>query len=149
MACSPITRPASPSAWAPVDRLRRRSWDALVILGIAAAATLFTQCGDGIDARRATLCRRAIPTLVPAEAVIKLLRIGGGPSHDSIRVDYRLSGHPEAATKARWVICGFGPGSKLVSVTTEAGPLTGASVYMLERYFLDTPEAEASDPGAQ
>lgn len=117
------------------------------MLGVATAAFLLAQCGSGVDSRRATLCRRTVPALVPSDATINLLRVGRGPSDDSIRVDYRLSGRPEAATKARWVICGFGPGANLVSAMTENGPLTGASVYMLKRYFLDTPEAEASDPG--
>ncbi len=119
------------------------------MLGVAAMASFLAQCGSGVDARRAALCRRAVPALVPPDSKINLLRVGSGPAEDSIRVDYRLSGRPEAATKARWVICGFGPGANLVSVTTEDGPVTGASVYLLKRYFLDTPEAEASDPAAR
>lgn len=115
--------------------------------GIALLIAAPAGCGTGLDTARATTCRRALPALVPPDATVEILRIGGGPAADSVRVDYRLTGRPEAAAKARWIVCGFRPGEGLASVDTESGPVSGASVYLLRRYYLDTPEAAAADPG--
>ena len=121
---------------------RTRGVLAAGVLGLLALAA----CGGSVYARRAMLCRRAVPALVPPDATVNLLRVAAGSSPDTIRVDYRLAGRPEAA-KARWVVCGFGPGASLASVATESGALSGAAVYLLKRYYLDTPEAAAADPG--
>lgn len=110
-------------------------------------ALLPTACGSGVDARRATICRRALPAIAPHDAAIHVLRIGFGPGGDSVRVDYGLSGRPEVASRARWLVCGFGPGANLISILTERGPLGEASLYLLKRYYLDTPDAERADPG--
>lgn len=106
-----------------------------------------TACESGVDALRATTCRRAVPAIAPRDSVIHVLRIGFGTGRDSVRVDYGLSGRPEVASRARWIVCGFGPGASLTSVTTESGPLGEAAVYLLKRYYLDTPDAERADPG--
>ncbi|GEP10889.1 hypothetical protein [Methylobacterium gnaphalii] len=121
-------------------------------MGAGAALTLvllftLSNCEKGLDARRAAVCRRAVPALVPPNAAVTLLRVGTGPGADSIRVDYRLTGSPDASSKARWLICGFGPGSSLESIVTESGSVSGASVYLLRHYYLDTPEAVEADPG--
>ncbi|GEO97774.1 hypothetical protein [Methylobacterium haplocladii] len=108
-----------------------------------------TSCGSSLDERRATVCRRAVPALVPKDAVVSLLRIGSASAPDSIRVDYRLAGSPDTSSKARWIVCSFGPGSSLDAIATESGPLNGASVYLLRHYYLDTPEAAAADPGSR
>lgn len=110
-------------------------------------ALLPSACGSGVDARRAATCRRALPAIAPRDAAIHVLRIGFGPARDSVRVDYGLSGRPDVASRARWIVCGFGPGANLISVATESGPLGEAAVYLLKRYYLDTPDAERGDPG--
>lgn len=114
---------------------------------ILLTALLPSACGSGVDARRATTCRRALPAIAPRDVTIHVLRIGFGPGKDSVRVDYGLSGRPEVASRAQWLVCGFGPGANLVSVTTERGPLGEAALYLLKRYYLETPEAERADPG--
>jgi len=119
-----------------------------VILAVGLLATL-SACGSRLDERRATLCRRAVPAIVPEGTTASILRIATGASSDSIRVDYRLNGRPDAPTKAHWIVCGFGPGAMLESVATETGPMNGASVYLLRHYYLDTPEAAAADPGGR
>nr|WP_183507719.1 hypothetical protein [Methylobacterium brachythecii] len=123
--------------------LRRTRCAVLVLLLPALSG-----CDRGLDARRAAVCRRAVPALVPRDASVSLLRVGSGSSADSIRVDYRLTGSGDAA-KARWIVCAFGPGSSLDSITTESGPVSGASVYLLRHYYLDTPEAVAADPAGR
>lgn len=111
-------------------------------LGLAALSAL-SACESAVDRQRAAICRRAVPALAPAAGVL-LLRTGAGPGKDSVRVDYRVAGDP---SRQHWAVCGFGPGAGLVAVTTERGPLNGAALYLLGRYYLDTPEAEAADPG--
>ena len=111
-------------------------------------------CDTALDARRATLCRRAVPALAPPGAEIDLLRVGPGASRGSVRVDYRLVGGsgalPKAeATRPRHRVCHCGAGDDLTALTTEQGPVNGASLYLLRRYYLATPEAEAADPGAR
>ena len=119
---------------------------------VAAALTVAVlaapkSCGTSVDANRASICRRALPAIVPQNAAAEVLRVGSGPTADSVRVDYRLTGTPQADTKQRWIVCGFGAG--LDSVSTESGPISGASVYLLKRYYLDTPEAAVADPGGR
>lgn len=131
-------------------RIERAALAGAVILWLAAGFG----CDTALDARRATLCRRAVPALAPPGAAIDLLRVGSGASRGSVRVDYRLVGGtgaiPKAeATRPRHLVCHFGAGDDLSAVTTEQGPVNGASLYLLRRYYLTTPEAEAADPGVR
>ncbi|AMB47467.1 hypothetical protein [Methylobacterium sp. AMS5] len=131
-------------------RIERAALAGAVILWLAAGFG----CDTALDARRATLCRRAVPALAPPGAEIDLRRVGSGASRGSVRVDYRLVGGtgaiPKAeATRPRFLVCHFGAGDDLSAVTTEQGPVSGASLYLLRRYYLTTPEAEAADPGAR
>ena len=128
-------------------RIERAALAGAVILWLAAGFG----CDTALDARRATLCRRAVPALAPPGAEIDLLRVGSGASRGSVRVDYRLAGADGALLKGeearvRFLRCAFGPGTEMTALTTERGPVNGASLYLLRRYFLDTPEAEAADP---
>ncbi|MEH3116463.1 MAG: hypothetical protein PGN25_02340 [Methylorubrum populi] len=110
-------------------------------------------CGTAVDGRRATLCRRAVPALAPPGADVGLLRVGPGASRGSVRVDYRLVGGgalPKSeAARPRFLVCHFGAGDDLTALTSERGPVNGASLYLLKRYYLATPEAEAADPGGR
>lgn len=125
---------------------------------LAGALVLWLAAGSGcdtaLDARRATLCRRAVPALAPAGSGIRLLRVGPGASRGSVRVDYRLDGNAGALPKAeaarpRSLVCHFGASDDLTALTTELGPVTGASLYLLKHYYLATPEAETADPGGR
>ncbi len=111
-------------------------------------------CDTALDARRATLCRRAVPALAPPGMEVGLLRVGPGASRGSVRVDYRLAGRDGALSKAdasrsRYLVCHFGAGDDLTALTSDQGPVNGASLYLLKRYYLATPEAEAADPGGR
>lgn len=112
-----------------------------VVLALAGPS----DCGGRPDAARADLCRRAVPAVAPRDAPIEILHVGPGSGSGSVRVDYRIADRADAA-KARRVVCGFGPGNELLSVTTESGALSGASVYLLRHYYLDTPDSQRSDP---
>lgn len=111
-------------------------------------------CDTATDMRRETLCRRALPALSPEGAALRLMRVGPGSGRGSVRVDYRLAGADGAPLKGeearvRFLVCTFGPGTELTALTTERGPVNGASLYLLRHYYLETPEAEASDPGGR
>lgn len=115
--------------------------------GLAALA-LLAACESSVDRQRATLCRRAVPALAPQGTVPKILRVGSGPTHADLRVDYAVTGQATQAARQRWIVCGFGQGAELLTVITEHRPLNGAALYLLKQYYLNTPEAAAADPGA-
>lgn len=121
--------------------MRFRAGRALLLAGALGgmAAGLFA-CETTLGRRRTTICRRAVPALVPGEGELKVLRAGIGPAPGSARVDYVVGNRPHVA------LCRFDAGTDLVGVSTDRGTLNGASLYLLKRYYLDTPEAEAADP---
>lgn len=122
--------------------MRPNATRALLLAGILCGLIggLFA-CETDLGRRRATLCRRAVVALVPAESGLKLLRAGTGSEADNARVDYLVGTRPHTA------LCRFTGGTELVALSTDREPLNGASLYLLKRYYLDTPDAETSDPG--
>ncbi len=127
----------------------RRRGTTVGLLSLLAFAILIlagpADCSGRSDPARADLCRRAVPAVAPPGAPIEILHVGPGSAPASIRVDYRIGGS-SGDSKARRVVCGFGAGTELASVTTESGTLTGASVYLLRHYFLDTPDSFQAEP---
>ncbi|MFD0934142.1 hypothetical protein ACFQ12_02955, partial [Methylobacterium trifolii] len=81
-----------------------------------------------------------VPALVQGESGAQVLRVGPGSAPDSVRVDYAVG------QRRHWLLCRFNPGADLTGVTTDRSTLTGASLYLLKRYYLDTPDAERADP---
>ncbi|CAO4182696.1 Lipoprotein [Methylorubrum aminovorans] len=137
-----------------MPRRRPRGRVTALLGGLALWLVAGSGCDTALDARRATLCRRALPALAPPGAEIDLLRVGPGARSGSVRVDYRLTGGSGSLPKAeamrpRHLVCQFGAGDDLTALTTEQGPVNGASLYLLRRYYLATPEAEAADPGTR
>lgn len=131
------------------SRLHRAWRLAACLTGIC----LLTACGLSIDAEQARVCRSALPALNPG-AVIEVERVQTGPVPRSLRVDYlaHYSGRP---ILERFAIChfaaeGLSPNkAELTGLATEEGPVSGSSLYLLKRYYLDTPEGSAGDPGSQ
>ena len=105
---------------------------------------LLTACGDGLDGPRRETCRRALPALAPPGAPITVLRVAPAPGSSAIRIDYRLDERREATP--RWIACWFGMGTEITQIATERGPITGASLYLLKRYYLGTPDPAVGDP---
>nr|WP_246733330.1 hypothetical protein [Methylobacterium sp. BTF04] len=103
-------------------------------------------CESSVDQQRATICRRLVPALAPADSTVRILRIGALRASDDLQVDYAVIGGGSRSARQRRVVCGFGPGAELLGVSTEQGPMNGAALYLLKRYYLDTPEAAADDP---
>ena len=110
-----------------------------------AAALLVALCGcsSSVDRQRATTCRRAVPALAPPDAAVTILRVAQGPTADSVRVDYGIGTRDG---RQRWLVCSFGSGAVLSGIATERGPLGEAQLYLLQHYYLDTPEALEADP---
>ncbi|WP_457107595.1 hypothetical protein [Methylobacterium sp. P5_C11] len=96
-------------------------------------------CQDTLRRDRVATCRRALPAVAP-EAGIRLLRAAPGPAANSVRVDYLHGDRPH------WLTCRFDAGTTLVALATEATTLSGPALYMLKRFYLDTPDAAAGDP---
>jgi branched-chain amino acid transport system permease protein len=118
-----------------------------------AGLCLLAACGLSIDADQARVCRSALPALNPG-ARLTVLRVQTGPVPQSLRVDY-VAESPGRPTVDRFAICGFAAAglspnkAELTGLETETGPLSGASLYLLKRYYLETPEGAAGDPGSR
>lgn len=96
-------------------------------------------CQDTLRRERVATCRRALPAVAPQPG-IRLLRAGPGPSSDTVRVDY-VEGN-----RQHWLTCRFDANSTLLALATESSTLSGPALYMLKRFYLDTPDAAAGDP---
>ncbi|WP_375409923.1 hypothetical protein [uncultured Methylobacterium sp.] len=110
---------------------------------LAATLVVLGACSSSVDRQRATTCRRAVPALAPAGAAVTVLRLAQGPVADSIRIDYGIG---QSDGRQRWVLCRFGSGAELLGIGTERGPLSGAALYLLRHYYLDTADAVAAEP---
>jgi branched-chain amino acid transport system permease protein len=113
---------------------------------------LLSACGLSRDAEQIRVCRSALPAPNPG-ARITVLRVQEGPVTRSLRVDY-LAEHRDRPALERFAICrfaaeGLSPNkAELIGLGTEEGPLSGSSLYLLKRYYIDTPEGIAGDPGS-
>ena len=114
---------------------------------------LLAACGISIDAEQVRVCRSALPALNPG-TTITVQRVQEGPAPRSLRVDY-IAQHPDRPALERFAICqfaaeGLSPNkAELTGLGTEEGPLSGSSLYLLKRFYLDTPEGAAGDPGSR
>ena len=113
--------------------MRRRLLAAGVLLGFLGG---LVACESAVQRQRLDTCRRAVPALVPDETAVRILRAGTGAAPDSIRVDYVLGNQPHFA------LCRFNAGAVLEGVATDRKTLSEASLYLLKRYYLDSPDAE-------
>ena len=103
-----------------------------------------------LDADEVRICRDALPALEPAGHTIQVGRVSRGPVSGSVRVEYR-AGPVGERDRIRFAVCRFGPDptaagrSELVGVETDRGAISGASLFLLKRYYLTTPEGAAAD----
>lgn len=108
-----------------------------------------TACAGSPDPEQARICRRTLPTLVPAGARVTVLREASGPQDRSIRIDFSQD-HVGRSPLPRYAICQFSGLSRtdLSGLTSDRGPVGGAALYLLKHYYLDTPDAAVAEPGA-
>ncbi len=113
---------------------------------------LLAACGLSLDAEQVRVCRSALPALNPGGR-ITVQRVEEGPVPRSLRIDYLVE-MAERPLLERFAICQFAAEglalnkADLTGLATEKGPLSGASLYLLKHYYIDTPEGVAGDPGS-
>lgn len=119
--------------------------------GLAALTALagLTACAGSPDPEQARICRRTLPTLVPAGARVTVLREASGPQDRSIRIDFSQDRQGRSPLP-RYAVCQFSGLSRtdLSGLTSDRGPVGGAALYLLKHYYLDTPDAAVAEPGA-
>src|SRR4051812_39481393 len=120
----------------------------MCLLGLS----LLSACGHSVDGEQTRVCRTALPALNPGRR-ITVLRAEPGPGPRSLRIDYAVEFRNRPILD-RSIICqfaseGLSPNkTDLTGIITERGPLPGASLYLLKRYYIETPEGLAGDPGS-
>ncbi|WP_157961415.1 branched-chain amino acid ABC transporter permease [Microvirga flavescens] len=120
---------------------------AACLIGLA----LLGGCGSRVDAEQARVCRSTLPAL-NLGTHITVTRIAPGPLPRTVRVEYTVK-RPGRPLLDRFVICQFAAEglaarkADLIGLATEYNLLSGANLYLLKRYYLDTPEGVAGDPG--
>jgi branched-subunit amino acid ABC-type transport system permease component len=120
------------------------------LAAIAALLCALAGCA-GVDTNQARICRSIVPALNLSAAAIEVVRTAPLASVDGVRVDYRV--HAEVgSTHSRFVECRFAPSgpamplpASLVSVRTEAGPLSDLRLQLIRRFWLER-EGAAADP---
>lgn len=120
-----------------------------LVAGLAAGLALALPGCAVLDADQARLCRSALPAIEDGGGRVEVVRTAGGPEARSLRIDYRTL--REGRTVTRYVICRFARGTgrtELAGITTDRGEVSGARLYLLNRYYLDTPDGIAGDPGS-
>ncbi|MBF9233997.1 branched-chain amino acid ABC transporter permease [Microvirga alba] len=127
-----------------------RAWRFIaMLLGLG----LLAGCGLSTDAQQTRVCRSALPALNPG-ARITVERVQEGPAPQSLHIAYAAE-YPNRPPLDRFVICRFAAAglspnkAELTGLATEEGPLSGASLYLLKHYYIDTPEGVANDPGSR
>lgn len=121
----------------PVRRLHR--W---LLAGGAVAGFLagLAACQDTLRRDRIAICRRALPAVATGSG-IRFLGAGSGSAPGTVRVDYA------EGTRQHRLTCRFDGAARPVEIAADGTPLSGAALYMLQRYYLDTPDAASGDPG--
>ncbi len=120
-------------------------------LALPFVALALAACGLRADAEQARVCRLALPALNEAGARITVVRSRPGPSGGGVRLDYAVEG--SGARAERWALCRFAASgldpnkAELVGVETENGPVAGSTLYLLKRFYIESPEGVVGDPG--
>ncbi|HEX2135098.1 MAG TPA: branched-chain amino acid ABC transporter permease [Microvirga sp.] len=119
----------------------------------AATALLLAACGASIDREQLRVCRSVLPALNPGTRVI-VKRVDPGPAPRSLTIVYDVE-RIDRTPLERTVVCRFaGEGlaankAELTAVVTEHGPLSPSNLFFLKRYYLETPDGSAGDPGSR
>jgi branched-chain amino acid transport system permease protein len=114
--------------------------------------SILAACSLAVDGEQARICRLALPALEGGGAAVSVTQVLHGREPNSVRVEYRAT-RPGGAPLPRFAICRFAAEglsankAELVGVTTDRGPVSPATIYLLKRYYLETPDALAGDPG--
>ncbi|MGO4570955.1 branched-chain amino acid ABC transporter permease [Microvirga sp. 2TAF3] len=119
---------------------------------LALGLGLLAGCSFSTDAEQTRVCRITLPALNPG-ARITVQRVEKGATPQSLRILYSAE-YPGRPLLDRFAICqfaaeGLSPNkAELTGLATEEGPISGASLYLLKHYYIDSPEGIAGDPGS-
>jgi branched-chain amino acid transport system permease protein len=125
---------------------------AILAICLAGAVLALASCGRTVDNDMAAICRMTLPALNAEGADIHVSRVSPGAGPREVRIDYTVVVE-RGALRRRFVVCGFAeiPLSQiepdLETLVTETGPVSGASVHLMKRFWLRTPDAFEADPG--
>jgi branched-chain amino acid transport system permease protein len=99
-----------------------------------------------VDEDQARLCRIALPALEPAGSRIAVERAEA--AERGVRIVYRVT-DASGLRREAFAECRFALGrpKDLEAIRTDRGEVPGATVYLLRRYYVDTPDGVAADPG--
>ena len=118
-------------------------------VGIAAASGLLVGCASSVDTDQARLCRIALPALWPdAERFVDLSQ-SAFPDGRGLRIEFQTEPPSKGSP---FITCVFkAPGrpkraEDIISIQTNGETLGPVRLYMLERFWLGTPEGRAADP---
>ena len=132
----------------------------MAAVAMGAVLAVLAGCGFGIDPGEARVCRRILPGLETGATAIDILSVrsagstavGTRAASSGIELVYSVTS-VDGSKRQRRVVCRFdiAHGSvvdegHLRGVETEAGPLSPARLYMLQRFWLASPEGRLADP---
>lgn len=114
-------------------------------LSASVALGLLAGCA-AVDGDQARLCRIALPALEPPGTRIAVERVHA--VEGGVHVAYRAT-DAGGIERRHFAECRFAPGrrTEIATITTDRGDVAGATVYLLRRYYVETPEGAAADPG--
>ncbi len=119
---------------------------------LCAILAIATGCGRAVDADQLRLCRQTLPVLNPDGASFRISRSIAW-RETGVRIEYRVK-PPAGPETNRFVACEFAAGGlqinrqEMTKVTTEREELSESTLYLLKRFWLETPDATLADPGA-
>jgi branched-chain amino acid transport system permease protein len=105
----------------------------------------------GVDTDQVRICRIALPALHPPETAIEITGVEAGGSANAVILRHEIRRGP-GPPRERTAECRFGGGAlsltrlELADVRLDGRPLTGASLHLLKRYWVDEPGTAALQP---
>lgn len=118
---------------------------------MACLPAVLAGCSPLIDGDQERICRFVLPAINGPDAQIGVIRVIQGEKPVDVRIDYRVA-EPDRPARVRILICRFAATgvaankADLLGIATERGPMADASVFLLKRFYLETPEATAPPP---
>ncbi len=113
---------------------------------------LIVGCSLAVDADQTRICRMSLPALEASGARVLVRQVLHGREPNTVRINYHAIRPGGGPALSRFAVCRFGQGlsvgkAELVGITTDRGTISPAAIYLLRRYYLDTPDALEGDPG--
>ncbi|MBV1702141.1 MAG: branched-chain amino acid ABC transporter permease [Hyphomicrobiales bacterium] len=122
-------------------------------LTVLLACLLLSACGQDIDSAQSRQCRELLPALSQDSTTFDTIRTYGDADRRGVRLRYFAQG-PGQLRRQHTLHCRFAHSQSesstldLTSVTQDEVALLDSQLFFLKRFWLETPDAEAADPGA-